>query len=76
MTAIAMPFYFNWLRAGRGITVKQACLPWRSVTLIVGLSVLYTDTSYFYTKILTYVHDSVFKSDKSAKNTQLMVSHG
>ena len=67
MTAIVMPFYFNWLSAGRGITVKQACLPWQSVTLVDGLSVLYIDTSYFYNKILTYVHDGVFKSNRGQR---------
>ena len=67
MTAIAMPFYFNWVSAGRGITIKQACLPWQSVTLVNGLSVLYTNTSCYYTKISTYIHDSVLKSNRGQK---------
>ena len=57
-TAFAMPFCFTLFVLGRWITVKRACLPWQSVTLLM-----------IFTKISTYVQDSGFKKTSKDSNT-------
>ena len=63
-------FYSTLFVPGRRITVKRACLPWQSVTLLmVFVNFVQWFKQNFFTKMSTYVQDGGFKITNNNSNT-------